>query len=220
MLLYNINCSFWNNIKEVQPINCFIFNGFSSEETKNLIKLFGTVSAFVKGDELYKNGSLGIILNGTGTVKRYNAIGDSITIRNITDNEAFGAASMFGCWKDGMSSIIANTKGEILYISENDFCDIIKIYPQIAINYISYLSNRIRFLNYKLDTFTAKTTEEKLYEYLLSLSDADGNITLNISITELARRINVGRTSIYRDISELEAKKLIKRNGRKFKIKK
>ncbi len=178
------------------------------------------MSFFSKGGELYKNGALGIILNGNGTVKRFNSTGDSITIRNISANEAFGAASMFGTWKDGMSSIIANTKGEVLYINESNFCDLIKTNPQIAINYISYLSNRIRFLNTKLDAFTAKSTEEKLYEYLLSLSDRDGNLTLNISITELARRLNVGRTSIYRDIAALEAKTLIKRNGHKFKIKK
>ena len=102
---------------------------------------------------------LGIILNGDATVKRLNDIGDSITIRTISSGDMFGSASVFGEWKDGMSSIIANSFCEVLYISQEKFCEILKLYPQISINYIEFLSGRIRFLNRKLDAFTAKTTE-------------------------------------------------------------
>ena len=161
---------------------------------------------------------LAIITNGSATVKRQNDIGDSITIRTISSGELFGAASVFGSWKDGMSSVIANAVCEVLYISEDKFCEIIKQYPQISINYIEYLSGRIRFLNRKLDAFTAKSTEERLYEYLLSQSDNDGNINLNFGMAELARRLQVGRTSIYRDIETLQSKELISRNGHSFKI--
>ena len=161
---------------------------------------------------------LGIITDGSATVKRLNDIGDSITIRTISQNELFGAASVFGDWKNGMSSIVANDTCKVLYITEEMFCNVIKKYPQISINYISYLSDRIRFLNHKLDAFTAKTTEERLYEFLLSQSDAQGNVNLSFGMAELARRLNVGRTSIYRDISTLESKKMLERNGHNFKI--
>ena len=87
-------------------------------------------------------------------------------------------------------------------------------------NYIAYLSDRIRFLNKKLDAFTTKSTEERLYEFLLSQANSDGNINLSFGMAELARRLNVGRTSIYRDISSLESKGLLSRDGHNFKIKK
>ena len=173
-----------------------------------------------KGQELYHSGMLGIIYSGSATVKRLNDIGDSITIRTITKNEIFGSASVFGDWKDGMSSIIANEQCQVYYISQDKFCDILNKYSKISINYIEYLSDRIRFLNRKLDAFTTKSTEERLYEFLLSLSDNNGNVNLSFGMAELARRLNVGRTSLYRDISSLESKKLIARNGHNFKIKK
>ena len=197
-----------------------MFDGLSEHEKSDILSELGNIENFDKGDELYRNGALAIILNGKATVKRQNDIGDSITIRAISSGELFGAASVFGDWKDGKSSIIANTSCEILYISEENFCKLIKIYPQISINYIEFLSGRIRFLNRKLDAFTAKTTEERLYEFLLSLSDSEGNIALNFGMAELARRLNVGRTSIYRDIDALQSKKLIKRDGHNFKIRK
>ncbi len=195
-----------------------MFNRLSEDEVQSVLSQLENPIILSKGDELYRNGMLAIITNGSATVKRQNDIGDSITIRTISSGELFGAASVFGSWKDGMSSVIANAVCEVFYISEDKFCEIIKQYPQISINYIEYLSGRIRFLNRKLDAFTAKSTEERLYEYLLSQSDGDGNINLNFGMAELARRLQVGRTSIYRDLDTLQSKGLVNRNGHNFKI--
>lgn len=195
-----------------------MFNRLSEDEVQSVLSQLENPIILSKGDELYRNGMLAIITNGSATVKRQNDIGDSITIRTISSGELFGAASVFGSWKDGMSSVIANVVCEVLYISEDKFCEIIKQYPQISINYIEYLSGRIRFLNRKLDAFAAKSTEERLYEYLLSQSDGDGNVNLNFGMAELARRLQVGRTSIYRDLDTLQSKGLVNRNGHNFKI--
>ena len=197
-----------------------MFSGLSIDEKNAVLSLWGNPQLLSKGDELYHSGMLGIITGGSATVKRLNDIGDSITIRTISSGELFGAASVFGSWKDGMSSIIANEQCTVLYISEETFVNILKCYPQMSINYIEYLSDRIRFLNRKLDAFTAKSTEERLYEYLLSQSDCDGIVNLGFGLAELSRRLNVGRTSIYRDISSLESKGLINRDGHNFKINK
>ena len=190
----------------------------SEYEKSEVLSTLQNVKKFNKGDELYRSGLLGIILNGNASVKRLNDIGDSITIRSISSGELFGSASVFGEWKDGMSSITANSFCEVLYISQEMFCEILKAYPQISINYIEFLSGRIRFLNRKLDAFAAKTTEERLYEFLLSQSNGDGTVVLDFGMAELARRLNVGRTSVYRDIDALESKGLITRDGHNFKI--
>ena len=202
----------------VRIINCFLFDGLSDLEIQNVCKNFGVIKHYNKGYQLYQNGSLGIIIDGNATIRRCNDIGDSITIRTITSGDVFGAASVFGSWQDGMSSVMAITNCNILYISEEDFCKVLERHPQISLNYIRYLSDRIRFLNRKLDAFAAKSTEERLYEFLLSQSSPSAEVTLGFGMSELARRLNVGRTSIYRDIESLQSKKLISRNGHNFKI--
>lgn len=197
-----------------------MFKGLNDKETACVFSALKPPITVPKGNELYITGTIGIILAGNATVKRYNDIGDSITIRTMSSGELFGAATVFGDWKDGKSSIIANERCEVLYINEQEFVDIIKRYPQISINYIEYLSGKIRFLNRKLDAFATKSTEERLYEYLLSQTDNMGNINLGFGMAELARRLNVGRTSIYRDIESLQSKGLISRDGHSFKINK
>jgi len=197
-----------------------LFKGLGKCDVVSVLNSFKITLTCSKGDELYKSGMLGIILSGNATIKRLNETGDCITIRTISEGDFFGAASFFGNWKDGMSSVVSKGDSKVIYIDEGTFVELLKKYPQISINYIEYLSDRVRFLNRKLDAFTAKSTEERLYEYLLSQADADGNVLFGFGIAELARRLNVGRTSIYRDISSLESKKMIKRDGHNFKIKK
>lgn len=183
-----------------------------------LCSSFDEPACFTKGEELYRNGMLAFLINGRATIKRINDLGGSITIRTVSGGDIFGAASIFGSSKCVISSVIADVACTVIYISREKFCDIIKQYPQVSVNYIEYLSDRIRFLNRKLDAFTANLTEEKLYEYLLSQSDSEGNVNLEFGIAELARRLKVGRTSIYRDISLLESKGLLSRCGHSFKI--
>lgn len=195
-----------------------MFDGLTSEEISTVFNILDKPVTINKDEELYKNGMLGIVISGSAIIKRRNDIGAEITIRTITKDELFGSASVFGSWKNGMSSIIAKTACEVIYIKEEKFCEILKQYSQMSLNYITYLSDRIRFLNRKLDAFTTKSTEERLYEYLLSQADTDGNINLGFGMAELARRLQVGRTSIYRDIESLENKELISRNGHNFKI--
>lgn len=197
-----------------------MFDGLNNDEINSLFTLLEKPITLSKYDELYQNNMIGIILSGSATVKRNNDIGDSITIRNMYSGELFGAVSILGEWKNGMSSIIANESCNILYINEQTFTKILKQYPQISINYIKFLTEKIRFLNRKLDAFTAKSTEERLYEFLLSQADNKNNVILPFGMAELARRLNVGRTSIYRDIESLQSKGLILRNGHNFKINK
>lgn len=196
-----------------------MFDNLNDDELSEIFSVIGNPIKFSKNTEIYKVGTIGILIDGEATVKRLNDTGNKTTIRTCRSGDVFGSASVFGEWKEGMSSVITTKNCEVIYVSENIFCELLKKYPQISLNYITFLSDRIRFLNRKLDAFTAKSTEEKLYEFLLSLVDCDGNVKLEFGIAELARRMKVGRTSIYRDISSLETKGLISRDGHNFKIK-
>jgi CRP-like cAMP-binding protein len=120
----------------------------------------------------------------------------------------------------GYSSITARQECRIIYISEEDFKEIIYRFPAVAFNYIQFLTDRIRFLNRKIDTFSAGSTEGKIYEFLLSVCDGDGVVKKNLSMAEIARRLKIGRSSLYRGIDSLEEKGLITRENQTFKVNK
>ena len=195
-----------------------IFNNIDLKCKSGILSSAKVISA-LKGDEIYKKGYIGILNSGSAVITRISTAGSSVTIRNITAGDIFGAASVFGDWDENFSSIKAQSDCEIYYFSETDFKKIIKSNSDFAINYISFLTDRIRFLNRRLDMFSASSTQNKLYEFLLSLPNNGGVIELKFSMSELASRLKVGRTSLYRDIKSLEESGLIIRKGKKIILK-
>ncbi len=196
-----------------------IFRGLSHEEAETLKKLLPPPEKFKKGNELYRNGYVAVLVQGSATVKRIAEGGQAITVRSLKSGELFGAASVFGEWKSGLSSIVADTACAVIYLGEQQLRDLFLRFPPLALNYITFLSDKIRFLNLRLDTFTAASTQHRLYEFLISQADDDGVVTVDCGMTKLAKMLNVGRTSLYRDIESLQKSGLLIRENKKFIIK-
>lgn len=196
----------------------FLFEGISEEK---YVDIMNSLEKPVKIDslgELYRCANVGLLISGSAKVIRKNESGKSVTMRTIGENEIFGVASVFGKWNENASSIIAKTPCKVIYISEEQLKRIFKENDKIALNYISFLTDRIRFLNRKIDTFSAQSSDEKLYEYLVSLSDGQNRVKIDFGMAELARRLKVGRSSLYRSIEHLEKGNLIKRDKNIFII--
>ena len=72
--------------------------------------------------------------------------------------------------------------------------------------------NRIWFLSSRISALTAGTAEQKLAVYLLEQGD------MEISMTDLSQRLNLGRASLYRAAEELEELGAIAREGKRVKV--
>lgn len=197
--------------------DCFLLNGLSESEKSEALSFFDAPKTFKKSEELYKNGYIGVLTEGTASVKRNTKNGECTVMRTMKKGEIFGAASVFGKWNEGMSSITAVTACCICYIDEEKFKTMLKKFSRISFNYIAFLTEKLRFLNFKIDAFTADSTESRLYEYLTGIA-VDNTAKLDYSMSELARRLKVGRSSLYRDIASLENSGLIERKGNTFFI--
>ncbi len=199
-------------------MDCFLFSNLEKAQKSAVHTLLGEPCRAAKGSNLYRTGFIGILLSGFATVSRTGDTGTAVTVRVMHSGEVFGVASVFGEWKEGKSNIIAKTDCEVLYASEQQLKIIFEKFPKVAVNYISFLSDRIRFLNRRVDAFSAGSAVQKLYEYLVSQSK-NGVVTLDFGLAELARRLKMGRTSLYRSIETLENGGLIQRNAHTFTLK-
>ena len=199
-------------------MDLLLFKGLLNFETADVLKAFGTPFKIPKGENLYRDGEVGILLNGNATVCRSCDTGSNITVRSISSGEIFGVASVFGEWEPGKSRIEAKSDCSVLYATEETLREIFKNYPKVAVNYISFLSDRIRFLNRRIDTFSAGNVVQRLYEYLISQA-IDGKVDLDFGLAELSRRLKIGRSSLYRSLEILETSGLIERHKTTFIIK-
>lgn len=158
--------------------------------------------------------SLAIILNGDVTVK--NTAG--VLLNTLSSGDCFGAAGLFQNNDDYVSILTASSSGELVFITKEMLTLLFSIEPQIAINYISFLSGRIDFLTRKIQRFTAPSAEIKLAIEILGTAQNDIREIPN-GYAELAKSLNMGRASLYRALDLLEEKNTIEKNIKQIIIK-
>ena len=186
---------------------CRLFEGMSDELVEEIFST-ATLTHLKKGEQLYKAGNLCFLLSGKAKVYAQNS---SVVMRNMEPSDFFGAASLF-CKQQTGSTVTAATDCIVAYLPENHVASLIETCPTFSRNYIAFLSDRIRFMNGKIYSFTDSTAEQRVFNALSSHSDKSGKVNLPFSMAELANRLNMGRSSLYRAIDNLIASDKIKKD--------
>lgn len=159
----------------------------------------------VYGREEYER-SLGIVLEGEVTARPSNGTGAVLNV--IGAGGVFGAAALFTPEKDYVSDVTATRDSLILFISEDELEKMFERWPVCAMNYIKFLTSRVRLLNARIGVYTGTSADAKLYTYLCSACGEDRRLKID-NMAELARSLDMGRTSLYRAMDELEKKNMI-----------
>ena len=195
---------------------CCLFENMSREEMETLLEHHSQVQTFPGDRILYSRSrqpeQIGIVL--AGEVLVYKDSGQNVLLNKIGVGGFFGAAALFSANHKYVS--VLKTAGEctILQIGIDDFRAMLEASPKLALNYIKFLSGRIEFLNLKIDAFTATDAAQKLSLYLYNSTSEETK-----NLTELAKRLNMGRASLYRAVEELEKEGIIEKNGKKITVK-
>ena len=139
----------------------FLFQG--AEELLHEAQSLG-VSRFSRGDTICDPATagraLGIVLEG-----RAEAVAptrEKAVLAVFGPGGTFGAAALFG--GDGyVSRIRAVTACAVVLLPEELLRQWFQRCPQMAVNYIGFLSSRVRFLNGKIAIFTQDSAQHRLY---------------------------------------------------------
>lgn len=198
----------------------FLLNGLTDDEKNTAISLFPTTKKISKGEKIYStynfSNALGYIISGNAIANFDN--GGDIIMNRFSSGMCFGAAAVFGVGENYISQITATTDMEILFISEELLTEIFKRFPKTAINYISFLSDKIRFLNAKLSVISCHDADDTLLHYLKSVCDKDGCTEICQNMTLLAKTLGLSRATLYRSLDNLVNKGQIIRKNKYIKV--
>lgn len=151
--------------------------------------------------------SLGILLSGSVQVTK----GDLI-VNVLRAGEVFGAAALFNRCEGYVTTLTARSACRVVFFPQELVQRLIRSDAGVSLAYITYLSGRIHFLNGKIEGLIAGSARQKLGQYLLRAMDEQGRVCT--SATEMARRLNLGRASLYRAFEALEGQGAICRQGK------
>ncbi len=195
----------------------FLFAELPENEIENLAESF-CVKSYEKAEPIYTQHifikSLGLIIEGEAAV--YNESGALLNI--LKPGSCFGAAALFSPTDEYVTSVVAKKQTVVMFISDAELRELFLKYPRTAISYISFLSDRIQFLNQKIDSYTSPNIENAVWHWLLSHSDSGGTVKITMGYAALARALSVGRASLYRALNELQNAGKIIKNGAEIQI--
>lgn len=173
--------------------------------------------SYCKGETIYtqQNSRRALALVLEGHIRVWQG---KVVMNDLFAQDVFGAAALFGSDEDYPSTVVAETDCRLLFIPQETVVAWMQAVPQVATNYVRFLSDRIRFLNRRLATLTAGQADGKLWRYLLAHRDENGVVTVIDGMRELAERLDMGRSSLYRSLDALTEAGKIRRERKKIVI--
>lgn len=205
--------------KQFLKDNLFLFQNIEETEIQRLLSL-GEINEenFSQGKILQncKNHcKIGIIVKGKAIIKSGD---DGVIIRKLSQNDIYGVASLFDA-PAHLTSVVAVTDCTVITMDKAFVETCIKENNQVALNYIEFLAKRVSFLNRKINAYTAKSAENKLYTYLLQLPREDNEIILPVDMSTVAKMLGIGRATLYRALEKLENSGTIIKQDKKIFLK-
>lgn len=184
--------------------DCFLFASLSEDEKRELLKSKVSEVRIKKGETVCLSGSVFIICEGRASVKAGKTL-----IKELREGNISGCAGLFG--GDSVSEICALCDLTLAVISRDDMTGLLCSHPAVSMAYIRFLSERIRYLNGRLDDLSGDA-KGRLVSFLCKKDASD------MTMTELSKRLGIGRTSLYRAVDELCAEGVAERTDKGVKL--
>ena len=197
--------------------DAFLFNGMKDSSFELLFQNTDT-KQFSSGSDLFPaemHGKyIGILLKGRADVRKPTE--RSVIMSILTPGNIFGAAGLYIEADRFVNEITAVGKAKALYVKKETIDLLLNSDGAVATNYISYLSERIFFLNKRIEGFTSGSAEKALALYLMSAFSESGEkeITLPCSLSKLSDVLHVGRASLYRAFDSMIAKGIVLKDNK------
>ena len=152
---------------------------------------------------------LGVLLRGRARVTK-----GALVVSTLEAGALFGAAALFPRRDRYETTITALTPCTVAFFPEALVAGLLDDCPPFRQSYIAYLSGRIHFLSRKVEGLTTPKVTGKLSRWLLE----SGRESVSCPATELSRRLDVSRASLYRAFEEMERAGAIRRTGKTIVI--
>ena len=196
----------------------FLFDGLADKQKEMCCRMAPTQEQhYDKGETIYTRHeaqkALALVLSGHVRVWH-----GRVVMNDLLTGDVFGVAALFGSDEEYASTVVAESDCDVLFIPQETVVRWMALVPRVAENYVRFLSDRIRFLNRRLSTLTAGQADGKLWRYLLAHRDEEGVVTVTDGMSELAERLDMGRSSLYRSLDALTEMGRIRRVKKKIYI--
>jgi CRP-like cAMP-binding protein len=200
----------------------FLFKNLDKEDLKKAItEISPELNTFSRSSMIYTPDSyekkIGFVYSGECEVLRVKEDKTDVSLNILRNGDSFGILAVISK-EEFPTSIKALCNSQVFFIKQNHLIHLIKSYPTVAMNVISFLADRINFLNRKIATFSSGSAEEKLARFILSEEKKQKTSAISFNCKKCSEAISCGRATVYRAIDSLSESGYIQYENKKIII--
>ena len=200
--------------------DCMLLDGLSAPEKEQAYAAaMPRVLSYTAGECVVSAGEyfgvLGIVTHGELSVIR-SGEHRPVIHKRLAPPDVFGVSSLFGKECPFPTTVRADCESTVLLLDEASVERMLAAVPRVARNYIALLTEKIRFLNRRLDTLAGRSAEERVAAFLLTRVGRDG--ALGITKSALASTLGLGRASLYRILDGMQAAGIVRPHRDRIEI--
>jgi CRP-like cAMP-binding protein len=194
--------------------NFFLFENLPPYELEQILSNNGLYEQTFSPKEIIQNcnhcDKIGIVTKGKAIIKSGL---DGVIINKLSRNDVYGAAALFDVPKHS-TFVEAVTECTVITMDKQFVVHAMQVSSTFALKYVEFLSKKISFLNQKINAFTAKSAENKLYNYLLQIPRTENTLSLSADMSTIAKMLGIGRATLYRAFEKLEKNGVITKSDK------
>ncbi len=194
---------------------CALFkNKKKSEIELFLSKVNHKIDSFEKGETIISpiqfTDKLGIVLLGTVDVQKIFPNGKMIVIQKKRSSDLIGEYAIFSKLELYPHTVIANSLCKVLFLPKCELSVCFSSDKILMLNFLEILSNSNLILEHKIGTLSLISIQKKIAEFLIHYKkhlckNAHSDIViLPFSKKDWAEYMNVSRTSLSRELKNME----------------
>lgn len=200
--------------------DCPLFSGLQKNELEEIIRIAdlrrieGGQLIFSEGD---RAGYFYIVASGKVRIYKLSSSGREQTLLNPQPGASIGEAALFA---DGAYPAYAEAQSdaELVSIEKNRFMELLKSRPQLALNMIALLSQRLKNFARKIEQLSLMGVVPRLAEYIVQNSGSKSEFKLEISKGDLASLLGTVPETLSRAFAKLKAGSYISESGSTINI--
>ncbi len=168
--------------------------------------------------------TLFIILRGTVKITRTSDEGREVIIAILKTGDFFGELSLLD-GKGRSATVVAMSQAELFTLRRSEFLMLLERYPQISIELLKVLGDRIRKCNMQIENLTLDNAIGRVGATLIQVAEATGYPRDECMIIpklpvqqDLANMAGTARETISRVMAMFEQRRWIERDGHRVVI--
>ena len=198
--------------------NCLLCHDLDERELSALAAIASprTLSAgellFLQGDPVT---GVYVLLEGSVRIYKCSPEGKEYTLHYIRPGQMFAEATLFR--GDGYpANCVAVEDSLVVLFPKASFVELLQKSPSASLKMIAALSSFVRDLNQQVEDLSLREVSGRLAAYLLRLSEASSSdcFELDISKSELARKLGTISETLSRNLRKLKDIRVISGDGK------